>query len=233
MSNLLYVRLSILFCFSMGACLNWGCNYNSERMKTDVSIINGDTISVVTHYNSKGDKEAVVFYKNSVMHGFSQIYFQNGVLKQEKSFYNNKEFGSFIQYSHNGMVFRYSFLIDSVHSSYDRYYDTSTGKLLKVEGDPLACYKIESKGYNDSLGIRLFFSTYGSKNIDVKVSVDGNGYQGLYISDNKELPFIKTGVIKVIKKPGTWYRYLVRMNFIDKDENNIFYSDSISFRVLK
>jgi hypothetical protein len=212
-----------------------GCTTNKSRIEEVNSIVNGDTISVVTHFNRQGYKEAVIYYKNSLTHGLSETYFNEGTLKQQKSFYNDKIFGSYIEYNPNQTVAKYSFLVDSIHNSYERIYNPKGG-LVKINGDPMACYKVVSSNKSqaaDSIIIRIYFSFFGLKKMNVVMSEDNKEFKPLFLTNEKDLPYIKIGLIKSNKKANKQYIYYINMTVLDENDSLMKYSDVVSFESLK
>ena len=224
-SNSIFI---IFFAISFIAC------NNHPRIQSSVKIIGRDTFETKTYFTSKGVKEAVISYKNSLLHGLSKTYFKDGKLQQEKTFYNGEEFGSYIEYYHDGNISRYSFLIDSVHNSYERVYDNSK-KVIKVKGDPMTCAKVERFDTSDVITVRVYFSDFSCKKIDILIAE--SKISGYYIPLRTErdsaLKFVQIGIIKVPKKIDFKYNYFFKMKLINNDDSIEHYNDKISFYVSK
>jgi hypothetical protein len=161
------------------------------------------------------------------MHGTSETYFENGILKFKKSFFDDKEFGSFLQYTRSGKLERYSFLVDSIRSSYDRYYNLD-GNLIRIEGDPLTCYKVENS-HSDSVRIKVFFSDFGNKKLDAFISTDQKHYRPFQLKKDRQLEHVQFGIIEVQKKKESPYTYYFTMKVLDEDNRDTVFADSISF----
>jgi hypothetical protein len=226
---LFFVTL-LLFC--------WSCNLvdnrRNDQRKEQITVTGLDTFKTVTYYLPDGKKESLLAYKNSVLHGISEVYYPDGEIKQKKTFVNDKDFGSFVQYYRNGNVSRYSFLIDSLRSSYERTYDDQ-GNLIQVAGDPLAAFRVVRSDTSDTILVKAYFSDFDAKDFEVFISETGEKESFKPFSLVTDSGFISTkeGEIKLVKKINFPYHYYFQMKIRNRRDSIENYKDEISFYVSK
>lgn len=216
--------------FALISCNDTAIKKSDKRSEV-ISITGQDTIHTVTYYQKNGQRESVLRYRGKTLHGISETYFPDGKLKQTKTFYQDKDFGSYIEYYENGTISRYSFLVDSVHNSYERVYDVN-GKLLKILGDPLTCWKLDHTAGSDSANIKLYLSDFDAKKVEVfwaDMKRPGDLKQ-LEIGEDNILKSEKISLIKLAWEADSSYSYLIRMRLTNLSDSLEYYTDQVTFR---
>ncbi|TXJ24841.1 MAG: hypothetical protein E6Q24_14925 [Chitinophagaceae bacterium] len=228
-------KTTLLFFITL-LLFSWSCNLidkgRNDLRREQITVTGLDTFKTITYYLPDGKKETVLAYKNSVLHGVSEVYYPEGEIKQKKTFVNDKDFGSFVQYYRNGNVSRYSFLIDSLRNSYERTYDDQ-GNLIQIAGDPLAAFRVLRSDTSDTILVKAYFSDFDAKDFEVFISETGEkeSFKPFSLVTDSGSISTKEGQIKLVKKINFPYHYYIQMKIRNGKDSIENYKDEISFYV--
>jgi antitoxin component YwqK of YwqJK toxin-antitoxin module len=109
----------------------------SNKMKSQISIIDGKWHGEKTDYYESGEVERKTTYINGVPHGTTYVYHENGALQGQTSYENGELNGDWLQYHPNGKILgKGKYLKGLIHGE-TIWYDP--------EGNVSNFYKIELK----------------------------------------------------------------------------------------
>jgi hypothetical protein len=135
-----------------------------------------------TLFYENGAIEQIQRRENRKLNGYSEVYLNNGTIKQKKHFISDTAFGPMMEYFPNTRIKRFTYLVKDDVYTYAKEYD-SAGTLKKEEGNPLVWYKFSKSLNNDTLLFRFLFCTFNLDSLQVELSSDALHYKNMPLSD--------------------------------------------------
>jgi hypothetical protein len=153
---------------------------------------------------------------------FEIVNYPDGKLHYLVDSVNGKEFGNLFEFYRNGYLTSYSFMIDSIRATYDETFDSTSHKIIRIEGNPIVYKTIDADTYKDSLAIQYLISNFSYSDIEFSISDSLQAYKSISLRNNLrgygKLPYLYSALF--IKNTKHTNRVFIVAKFIGVLKNS-------------
>lgn len=206
--------------------------FNEKDVLMEEIRLNGDSIpdGIYKEYFSNGKTKSKGFYRGGTKDSVWTYYSNNGNIKEERNWFDGKNFGEQKVYFDNGRIEKYSFNNLSGEKIFSAAYDT-TGKIIRWEGTPIyTAFNAGRLKVNQSFELYCFIGIPPGTAFKAKVEERGLGASNILFQKKYNLEDIinlyfskKIAIERECRNEGkfTWSIY------VDHFYNGIVKSDTI------
>lgn len=165
---------------------------------------------------------------NAEREGKLIAYFPSGEIDFMVDTFRTAVFGNRFEFSKNGELSKYSFQVDSIHSTYSVLFD-STGKVISYEGNPLVYKFVSFDDVPDSVLVKYSVSTFMEDSVRLSVKDSESGFENLTLSNHKRLSHVKVAKYVGVAKGRDRILIITKLECLNQDKGPQVFMDTIDF----